>query len=425
MMQEIIHPLTGDRVFKGVHPSGLTVFVWPRKEARSVYAVFATRYGSVNNTLPAPDGTETVPAGIAHYLEHKLFESEDGDAFARFAATGASANAYTSFDRTAYLFQATENIRPSLDILLDFVRQPYFTEETVRTEQGIIGQEIRMGEDNPGHRLLFDMLGGMYHDHPVRLDIAGTVESIADITPELLYRCYNEYYAPDNMALSVAGHITPEEVWDAVDKAFAARPAPAHPPRPVPVFPAEEPAGIVTDRVESAMAVAAPLFYLGYKAPYRPATPADRAGAAILDELIAGRTGPLYERLMAQGLINPGFGSENFDGPGYNVWLFGGESADPERAAALIREEICRLQKEGIDGKLLDILRRGVYGRTVAGFDDPENCAEYLLDDWLYGFSPVEDLTALAALTPADVERQLREQFPADRSTLCIIRPQA
>ena len=189
-MNPVKHPLLGDTLYTATHKSGLRVVVWPMPEASSAYAVFATEYGSVYNVLPTADGgIEEVPEGIAHYLEHKLFEREKGDAFRQFAETGANANAYTTFDRTAYMFHASENILPSLDILLEFVQDPYFTPETVQKEQGIIGQEIRMGEDQPNRRVLFNMLKGLFHTHPVRIDIAGTVESIAKITPELLYRC--------------------------------------------------------------------------------------------------------------------------------------------------------------------------------------------------------------------------------------------
>ena len=218
-MNEYKLPMLGDTLYVDTHKTGLKIVVWPMPEASSAYAVFATKYGSIHNTLPTADGgTEIVPEGIAHYLEHKLFESESGDAFTRYAATGANANAYTTFDRTAYLFHASENILPSLEILLNFVQEPYFTPETVQKEQGIIGQEIRMGEDMPGRRVLFNMLKGLFHNHPVRVDIAGTVESIAKITPELLYRCYYRYYNLHNMVLVVAGRITPEEVMDACDR---------------------------------------------------------------------------------------------------------------------------------------------------------------------------------------------------------------
>ena len=186
----------GEQCYRLRHPSGLSIYVWPKPGYKACYATFAARYGSIDTAfMRLGDAAPTVvPAGIAHYLEHKLFESEDGDAFSRYAKTGASANAYTSFDRTAYLFSCTDRFEESLEILLDFVQSPYFTEETVKKEQGIIGQEIRMCEDNPERRVLFNLLRGLYAVHPVRLDIAGTVESIAEITPELLYGCYETFY---------------------------------------------------------------------------------------------------------------------------------------------------------------------------------------------------------------------------------------
>ena len=192
VIKEIKSDRIGDRYYEVDHPSGLKIFVYPKENNNSTYAVFGTRYGSIDTCFQSTEDREPnkVPAGIAHYLEHKLFESEDGDAFARYAKTGASANAYTSFDKTCYLFSCTENVYESLEILLDFVQSPYFTEQTVKKEQGIIGQEIRMYDDDPQWRVMFNLLRAMYHTHPVKIDIAGTVESIAEITPELLYKSY-------------------------------------------------------------------------------------------------------------------------------------------------------------------------------------------------------------------------------------------
>ncbi len=418
-MTEYRHPLLGDTLYMDTHPSGLTVLVWPMPAACSAYGVFATRYGSVYNTLPTSDGgTETVPEGIAHYLEHKLFESEDGDAFARFAVTGASANAYTSFDKTAYLFQATENILPSLDILLDFVRHPYFTPETVQKEQGIIGQEIRMCEDSPERRVLFNLLRGMYHTHPVRVDIAGTVESISHITPELLYRCYGRYYNLHNMVLTVAGRITPEAVWEACDRLLT----PDEPVAPA-TFACDEPDTVADTLVEDTMPVAAPLFYLGYKEPAAPVTAATLAGARVLVELLAGKSSDLYTQLMEEGLINDEFGAEYWGGPGFGVWLFGGESAHPEQVQAAISAQIRRLQQEGIDPILFETVRRGVYGRLVSGLDDPTACGELVMSHLLDGLKPLEELDALAALTAEELHRQLCDRLRTESSTLSVIRP--
>ena len=188
--KRVVSERVGDCYYEIKHPSGLQIYIYPKEENNSTYAVFGTRYGSIDTTFKTSDESRVhhVPAGIAHYLEHKLFESEDGDAFARYAKTGASANAYTSFDVTCYLFSCTENLYESLEILLDFVQSPYFTEQTVQKEQGIIGQEIRMYDDDPQWKVMTNLLRALYHKHPVRVDIAGTVESIAEITPEYLYQ---------------------------------------------------------------------------------------------------------------------------------------------------------------------------------------------------------------------------------------------
>ena len=418
-MTEFTHPLTGDVIYRHFHPSGLEILVWPRPRASSAYAVFAARYGSVYNTLSAPEGVETVPEGIAHFLEHKLFESEDGDAFARFAATGASANAYTSFDRTCYLFQATENILPSLEILLDFVQHPYFTDATVEKEQGIIGQEIKMCEDNPGRMVLFNLLDGMYHRHPVRIDIAGTTDSIAQITPDLLYRSYGQYYNLHNMVLSVAGRITPEEVMDAADRLLKPAPVIEMPP-----FAFDEPDSIRQAYIETAMPVAAPLFYLGYKEPAAVCRDAAAfAGSRLLLEMIAGSHTDLYNRLMRDGLINEQFGAEYFNGPGYGVWLFGGESADPQQVAAAIDGAILRIARDGVDPTDLETVRRGIYGRMVAEFDDSATCAETLLGNRIDGIEPLAELDAVASLTAEQLTAQIRERIPVQNRTLSVVNP--
>ncbi|MBQ4613248.1 MAG: insulinase family protein [Clostridia bacterium] len=420
-MQAFQNPMTKDTLYRTTHKSGLDIIVWPQPKACSTYAVFATRYGSVHNTLPTADGgIEVLPEGIAHYLEHKLFESEEGDAFTRFAVTGADANAYTSFERTAYLFHATENILPSLEILLDFVQHPYFTEETVRKEQGIIGQEIRMCEDDPDRCVLFNLLQAMYRNHPVRIDIAGTVESIANITAELLYRCYERYYNLHNMVLVVAGKITPDEVMDAADRLL--RPAPPLTPLN---FAVDEPKEVVKGYVEEKMPVAAPLFYLGFKEPKMAHNADTIAGSRLLSELIAGKSSALYAQLMKDGLINAQFGVEYFNGPDFGVWLIGGESADPKKVEDAVCKEIRRLQTEGIARDRFDSLKKAMYGQIVGGLDDASNCAELVLGHVLDGIEPLSELQALAKLTCEDIERQLRERIPVEHRTLSVVLPQA
>ena len=202
-----------------VLPSGLTVLVRPMPGYAAAHAIVAARFGSIDLHFRLGEEELTLPAGVAHYLEHKMFESEEGDAFALYAKTGANANAYTSFDRTSYIFTATGKIDESLDVLLGMVGKPYFTEATIAKEQGIIGQEIRMYDDSADWRLLTGLCQCLYAHHPVRSDIAGTVESIAQITPEMLYACTDAFYQPANMVLAAAGNITMEQLEAACARA--------------------------------------------------------------------------------------------------------------------------------------------------------------------------------------------------------------
>ena len=210
--------LLGDAYYEVRHQTGLTILVYPKPGYSTSYAVIGTNYGSIDDALKVKGGEEKVlPWGTAHFLEHKLFESEELDAFERFAETGASANAYTTFDRTCYLFSCSSNFRKNLEILLDFVQHPYFTQQTVEKEQGIIGQEIRMYLDEPGWQVLFNLLRSLYHKHPVKVDIAGTEESISHISADLLYECYESFYNLNNMVLACAGNVTVDEVLDICD----------------------------------------------------------------------------------------------------------------------------------------------------------------------------------------------------------------
>ena len=201
-----------------VLPSGLTVIVRPMPGYSGTHVIYATRFGSIDRDFRLDDKEVHLPAGVAHFLEHKMFEDQDGDAFAKFAKTGANANAFTAFDRTCYLFTATEQLDESLDVLLEMVGKPYFTQQTIDKEQGIIGQEIKQYDDAPDWRLMFAMYECLYTAHPVRDDIAGSVESIAQITPETLYTCHRAFYAPSNMVLCAVCQTAPERVAAIADK---------------------------------------------------------------------------------------------------------------------------------------------------------------------------------------------------------------
>lgn len=422
-LRKVTSERTGDYYLTGKHPSGLTVTIYPKEKNNSTYAIFGTKYGSIDNCFKMKEEAEPhrVPAGIAHYLEHKLFESEDGDAFERFAKTGASANAYTSFDMTCYLFSCTEHVYESLEILLDFVQSPYFTEQTVQKEQGIIGQEIKMYDDDPQWRVLFNLLEAMYQKHPVRLDIAGTVKSIAQITPELLYQCYNTFYNLNNMALCVAGNVQPDRVAELCDKMLKT----SKPVQIDRVF-EEEPKHIVKARTEQKLSVAVPLFELGFKEPEAGERPSTKqiAETEILLEALSSNATPLFRRLLDADLINEAsFGNEYFEGPGYASVIFSGESKDPDRVALEIKKEIEQVRKNGFDRQIFEGAKKSVYGKNIASLNHVGSIANSLI---ALTFSERELFEYIDAVAEADMNSvlaRLEKQLRPELSSLSIVLP--
>lgn len=419
---EIKNNLLGDSYFKIKHNSGLTIIVFPKYDYSSSYAVFGTNYGSIDTAFRTSESSQviTIPEGTAHFLEHKLFESEDLDAFERFAKTGASANAYTSFDKTCYLFSCSGNFKESLEILLDFVQHPYFTQQTVQKEQGIISQEIKMYEDVPNWQVLFNLLKIMYHKHPVRIDIAGTVDSIAQISDKTLYDCYNTFYNLNNMVLAVAGNTTVDEVLEVADRLLKTSENVK-----VQRTDFDEQCNIVKDYIEQKLSVSMPQFNLGFKENYK--TPKrslkERICTSILLELIAGDTSPLYKELFSQGLINTSFGSEYFTGHGYASVIFAGESKDPKEVAKRIKEEIKRLRIDGIDELDFQRVRKMLYGRTIMGYNDVDSIANELISCHFEGYELFDEVDVFSSITAADVEQRLMEQMDENLSALSVILP--
>jgi predicted Zn-dependent peptidase len=403
------------------HASGLTLLLCPMEGFSGAYALFGTKYGSVDAKFKTQADADyiTIPEGVAHFLEHKLFESEDGDAFTLYAKTGASANAYTSFDRTAYLFSCTENFAESIDILLSFVTNPYFTAETVQKEQGIIGQEIKMYEDSADWRVFFNLLGALYHYNHVKYDIAGTVESIAKIDADLLYRCYNTFYNLHNMVLSIAGNFEIDTVLEAADRIL--KPAPA---MTIDRWSYDEPASIVKQRVEQTLPVALPLFHIGFKG--QSGTEKENALGQILDELlmdiIAGEASPLYRRLYDAGLINQTFSCEAMAGRDYTLAMFTGESRDPDKVYSEILAELARYAKDGIDEAEFLRCKKALYGHYVGGYGKVDSVASLMLTAHFYGLTLYEMLETVANITLDQLTARLAKSFEADRSAVSVVK---
>lgn len=413
----IKNDLLSDGYFEIDHDSGLKIFVMEKPEYTGAFAMFGTRYGSIDTCfrLEGEKDFTSVPEGIAHFLEHKLFESEELDAFELFAKTGANANAFTSFDRTCYIFSCSSNFEKSLEILLDFVKKPYFTEQTVQKEQGIIGQEIRMYQDDPDWQTLFNLLRGLYSKNPVRIDIAGTIESIAQINAKLLYNCYNTFYNLSNMALAVAGNVSVQKVLEIADRVLPKEKKVGFEQ----IIPEEE-SGVVTSYTEEKLGVDVTKFALGFKeshcSPLRTAKELVSVNIAL--GIIAGKVSPLYCRLIEEGLINQSFGTEYFTGRGFAVPIFTGESSDPKKVRDEIIAEIKRYRENGISDEDFETVRRRRYGLEVLGFNETENMANALVDSYFNGFGLFETVEAYKSVSKADIEQTLKTHF--DENSCCL-----
>ena len=405
------------------HPSGLTILLCPMEGFSTAYALFAAKIGSIDTTFKTQkeDDFVTVPAGIAHFLEHKMFESEDGDAFAKYAKTGASANAYTSFDRTAYLFSFTDNFRQSMQVLMELVTHPYFTQQTVEKEQGIIGQEIRMYDDSPDWRAMFNLLEALYQENPVRLDIAGTTESIAQIDADLLYRCYHTFYNLNNMVLAVAGNFDPKDVLELADEILK-------PGEDITIQwrKPEEPREVCTHLAEQSLPVSVPMFQIGFKgnAGNSLENLKKQVLCEILLEIICGESSPLYRELYDSGLINSTFSYEVLGGRDYLVSMYGGESRDPGQVYEKICLEVNHLRDEGIDPEAFERCRKAAYGRYIGMYCKSESVAGLMVLTHFSGMENMYDLLQLVQdLTLEDLNYCLLDDFSPEYSAVSIIHP--
>ncbi len=406
------------------HKSGLPVYVFPKKLS-TAYALFATRYGSVDSKfkLDGDKNFAVVPDGIAHYLEHKLFENENGeDTFSRFAKYGASANAYTGNTMTAYLFSCTSNFRECLEVLLDFVKTPYFTKENVEKEQGIIAQEIKMYDDHPFRKLYHMMLEAMYEKHNVRINVAGTVESISHITADILYECYRVFYNLSNMMLIVCGDVSVEEVNEVCDKVLKEE-APAKIIRDYP----DEKAEVFTAKSQCTMQVAKPLFAIGVKDVEIPADGKGRmkksAASDILNDVLFGKAGEFYNKLYEEGLI-----SNQFDA-GYNICksyafnsLFG-ESAEPEAVYERFVECVEKAKREGLPREDFERSKRALYANVVKWFDSTEEIANNFLAFAIDDGDLLDYADILASVTYDDVTELLNRAYKTEFYSLSVVNP--
>ena len=415
MIEKIYDKITGETCLKYVHQSGTEIFMLPMEGYSSATAQFTAKFGSQDNSFRTVDGEFVkIPDGTAHYLEHKLFESEEKDAFSLFAQTGASCNAGTSFDYTQYYFSCADKFAQNLEILLDFVANPYFTEENVEKERGIIAQEITMYRDNPSWRVFTNLLEALYEKNPVRLDIAGTVESIAQITPKTLYDCYNTFYNPSNMFLCVAGNFDPEDVCRVCEEKLRAGRAFC-----VETAPFDEPYAVAKKLVRISMPVAKPIFEIGFKRREVQGMGEieDYIYFNILFDMIFGESSEFYEKMRENGLLNDEWGVSVFSGRGHLFPTARGESEKPELILEEMQKLIRERKKNPPSRELFERVKKATYGSLVRDFSNVSSVASTLSESALSGVSPFSAINTAAA---ADYETLLGKLESLDEENASV-----
>lgn len=385
-----------ETLYHEVLPNGLTVYLLPKNDYHKTYGLFSTNYGSIDNEF-IPYGSDKkikVPDGIAHFLEHKLFEKEDGDVFQLFGQQGASANAFTSFTKTSYLFSTTDQVEKNLATLLDFVQAPYFTEETVNKEKGIIGQEIQMYEDDPNWRMFFGILNNLYPEHPLHIDIAGTVESIEAITADDLYTCYRTFYQPSNMVLFVVGKLEPEKLMELIRTNQNAKDFP--PAQKIErYFPDNN--GDIIAKSSMRSAITRDKFVLGIKGlDVLPAEGKEllryKTALNLLFQLLLGNTSQNYLKMYNDGLIDDSFGFEFSLDREFHFADFSGDTDQPEKAAEKVKEILLHFEEDQeLSEENLTLLKKKMLGQYFQTLNSLEYIANQFTQS-LFGDQTLFDL---------------------------------
>ena len=420
-MKQTFYERIGEAVCRETLPNGLRINIVPKQDFAKSYAFFATRYGGMDTRFCLNGKWLDTPAGIAHYLEHKMFDTKEGNALQELAKNGAEPNAFTSNAMTGYYFDSTDHFEENLEILLSFVSIPYFTEESVAKEQGIIGQEIRMIEDNPDWQIYTRMMRALYRNSTARTSIAGTVESISHITAETLYDCHKAFYTPSNMVLTVVGDVKPEHIVDTARRIL--------PREGGPVIPRDygtEPETVAERETSLAMEVSMPQFLTGFKC--RPvADGEDYMRMSLIGDMacdiLLGDSSPLYLRLYDQGLINTSFGGTFEMMPSVAYLYAGGDSKDSRAVMAEIRKEADRLAREGIDEDFYQRVRRAAFGSNLRGLNSFENIAVSLTEGYFHGYDPFRFPQVFDSITKEDIAAFLRDNITEDRMVLSEIVP--
>ena len=410
-----------EKIYMEKLENGLTVMIVPKNTTNKKYVIWGTHFGSIDNHFIMPNTKEevSVPDGVAHFLEHKMFEQENGrNSLDVLMALGVDANAYTTNNHTAYLFETTENFYEALDELMDYVQHPYFTDENVEKEKGIIGQEIGMYDDDPGWRLYMNALDCLYHDNLIKLDVAGTVESISKIDKDVLYKCYNTFYNPSNMVMVVCGDFEPEKMLEEIKKRLVEKPKQGEIKR---IY-AQEKKEIHMPYKEDTMEVSSPIFMIGFKDEIEEKNKIQRHIAIeILMNMLIGKSSSLYQKLYNDGLLMSQPDLDYEFSNDYAHVLIASQSKEPKKVQEELLKEIKILQ-ENFDEAHFNRIRKKVYGDYVAEYNNVADISRMLLSDYFKGVQTFDYIEQFSTVTLEYTRQILQEVFDEKKCILSVIK---
>ena len=404
--------------------NGLTVMILPRKTTQKKYAMWGVNFGSIDNHFINPDNNKEIkiPDGVAHFLEHKMFEQENGvNSLDALSSLGVDANAYTTNDYTTYLFECTDNFYEALDELMDYMQHPYYTDENVEKEKGIIGQEINMYDDYPTWKVYMNAMECLYHNNPVKLDIAGTIESITPITKETLYDCYNTFYTPSNMLMVITGDFEPEKLIQEIKNRIVKNENKGEIKR---IYP-EEPEEINKEKIEAVMDVNNPIFVIAIKdktLENETEQVKKHIAIEILLNIIAGKSSKLYKELYEKGIVMSPLDLDYEFSKQYAHIAISGQSVNPEKVMEELKKEIEKLKKEGLEKQQFERIKKKIYGDYITEYNDISGVARMLMADYFKGINSFEYIENHKQVTKEYAEKILKEIFDENKMVISIVK---
>lgn len=409
----------GEIIYKNTLSSGTKCYIIPKCSYREKMAMIAVNYGSNDIHFQQGETTKKGAEGVAHFLEHKLFEEEWGNVFEEFSKSGAQANAFTDCNKTAYYFSCDKDFDKNFEILLSFVQSPYFTEESTKREKGIISQEITMLDDDPYWKVYFNMLKAMYHEHPVKKNIAGSVQSIQKIDAQALYDCYHAFYLPQNMTIVCAGDVDAKKICQQAERLMKKEKG----QRAKTLYKEEKPT-IIKPYIEEKMDIIKPVFHIGYKGipMEKEADPRKIYSMKLLLDLIAGESSAFYQSSYEEGVFDEPLGLQYLYGDGFSFCVVSGTSLYPTEAAQKLKNKIAQIKKDGINQEIFFRLKKKHLGRFIRGFNSINAICMSQIENGIKGFDLMDAYEAILNCKKEELEKLLDQEFQPEKQVVSVIK---